>query len=668
MMNEERTADKQATNPSLGAQFDLLCDRFEAAWQHGQEPRIDDFLAAAGPSADPAAIRELLVELVAVDLECRWRPALPQTASSRAAGEETLPCQGPLPDRPRLTDYVARHPQLGPLEEVPLKLIVQEYRVRRLEGERAERDDYFRRFPRQAGELAQRFDEIDAAGPQPKHPAAQGSESSLAARLRSIPLESFLRNLNQSGLLSKEANKVEASLAADGQARDTATVVERLIRAGRLTEYQAIRLCEGQTKGLAFGEYVILDQIGAGGMGQVFKARHRSMDRIVALTILPAKFADSPEAVKRFQREVRAAGKLSHPNIVTAHDAGQHDGLHYLVMEYVDGDDLGRVVSKRGPLGVAAAVDCIVQAATGLDYAHQRGIVHRDIKPANLLLDRQGTVKILDMGLARLDEPGPEGEAAGTDSLTGTDQTMGTFDYMAPEQAEDTHHADQRSDIYSLGCTLYRLLTGRSPYRGQSAVQTILAHRDQPIPSLCEARAEVPELVDVIFQKMLSKRPEDRYQSMGEMIAELEHCLAVLSFPLPQAGVGTSAAFPQPTGGNRGRRTLGFALATAAAGALVFLAITIIIRDRQGRETKVDVPEGASVSVDKEGKIQVQLPGDAGATPASPLASAGEGPGVRVASPLIGPDGNWIGLSLVRRHSPNPVAGKALVRRSLAAR
>jgi serine/threonine protein kinase len=224
-----------------------------------------------------------------------------------------------------------------------------------------------------------------------------------------------------------------------------------------------------------------------------------------------------------------------HPNVDAAFDAAEHDGIHYLVMEYVDGRDLASVVKERGPLEIKQALDCVLQAAKGLAYAHTEGVIHRDIKPGNLLLDKNGTVKILDMGLARVAlAAGSEGQ--GDERLTQSGQVMGTCDYMAPEQAEDTRKADQRSDIYSLGCTLYRLLTGKAPYSGESLVQILLGHQNAPIPALRTVRPDVPERVEAIFQKMMAKRPEERYQSMGEVIVDVEEFLGSSTRP-PVAGL-----------------------------------------------------------------------------------------------------------------------------------
>jgi hypothetical protein len=242
---------------------------------------------------------------------------------------------------------------------------------------------------------------------------------------------------------------------------------------------------------------------------------------VVALKVLAPAITKNPTAVQRFQREVEAAAHLSHPNIVTAHDASEDKGVHYLVMEYVEGSDLSGLVKKQGPLSVAQAINCILQAAQGLKQAHEVGITHRDIKPANLLLDTKGTVKILDMGLARIESAGKEGM-----ELTQSGSIMGTCDYMSPEQALNTKHADARSDIYSLGCTLYYLLTGKTMYGGETAMEKLMAHQSNPIPALREVRPEVSKRVEAVYHKMVAKRPEDRYQTMQDGIADLEKCKA----------------------------------------------------------------------------------------------------------------------------------------------
>ncbi len=294
-------------------------------------------------------------------------------------------------------------------------------------------------------------------------------------------LEEFIRRLIESGLMTgQEVRRFLDSLTPEHRPTAADQLARLMFQKGLLTKFQAQAVFQGRTRGLVMGNYVVLEKLGAGGMGQVYKAQHRKMKRIVALKVLLAPATKSPDAVKRFQREVEAAAKLSHPNIVTAHDADQANGVNFLVMEHVNGQDLAAWVKGRGPLPVAQAVDCMVQAARGLEYAHRQGVIHRDIKPSNLLLDASGVVKILDLGLARVADTAGDTD----DSLSQSGQVMGTLDYMAPEQALDTHHADARSDIYGLGCTFHYLLAGSPPFAGDTMAQKILAHREQPIPSL----------------------------------------------------------------------------------------------------------------------------------------------------------------------------------------
>jgi serine/threonine protein kinase len=226
------------------------------------------------------------------------------------------------------------------------------------------------------------------------------------------------------------------------------------------------------------------------------------------------------EASRRFQREVKAAARLSHPNIVTAHDADHAGGSHFLVMEYVEGTDLAALVAKDGRLPIDRAIDYTLQAARGLDFAHKQGVVHRDIKPANLLVDAQGTIKILDMGLARIET----GDSPGQGDVTTSGTMVGTVDFMAPEQARDTRHVDARADIYSLGCSLYYLLLGKNIYSGSSPIQILQAHQQNPIPHLVDERMDVPSNLEAVFRRMVAKKVEDRYSSMVQVISDLENC------------------------------------------------------------------------------------------------------------------------------------------------
>jgi WD40 repeat protein len=257
--------------------------------------------------------------------------------------------------------------------------------------------------------------------------------------------------------------------------------------------------------------YRVGEMLGAGGMGVVYRAEHRLMDRPVALKIISRQLADRPEMIERFRREVKAAARLSHPNIVHAYDAEQAGPTHFLVMEYVEGTSLDRLVRQRGPLPVPEACDQVCQAALGLQHAFEQGMVHRDIKPHNLMRTPQGQVKILDFGLAHFGrEVKPEEDSATAGTI------MGTPDYLAPEQARDAHSADIRADLYSLGCTLYFLLAGRPPFPDKTALGKIAAHLEQTPPPLTELRHDLPPGLVRVVEKLMAKDPAQRYQTPAE--------------------------------------------------------------------------------------------------------------------------------------------------------
>ncbi|MFO0869812.1 MAG: bifunctional serine/threonine-protein kinase/formylglycine-generating enzyme family protein [Pirellulales bacterium] len=266
------------------------------------------------------------------------------------------------------------------------------------------------------------------------------------------------------------------------------------------------------------GPYQLQEKLGRGGMGVVYKAIHLKLKRTVAIKLLLPELTRNSQAIARFEREIEAVGQLDHPNIVRATDADESDGTHYLVMEYVDGCNLSELVRRTGPLAVSDACELIRQAAIGLQHAHEAGLVHRDVKPGNLMLATDGLVKLLDLGLANLQQ------SDGDRGLTATGTAMGTVDYMSPEQALNTKNADRRADVYSLGATLWYLLTGREIYAGNSALEKLMAHQGKPIPSLREVRPDVPPALDSLFMRMLAKTPESRIQTMAEVAVALEGC------------------------------------------------------------------------------------------------------------------------------------------------
>jgi serine/threonine protein kinase len=261
------------------------------------------------------------------------------------------------------------------------------------------------------------------------------------------------------------------------------------------------------------GVYEVQSRLGQGGMGTVWKAWHTRLKRTVALKTLRADCLHDAPAVARFQREMEAVGKLDHPNLIRATDAGDAAGIHFLVMDFVEGLDASKLVQQHGPLPVADACEIIRQAALGLQHAHEAGLVHRDVKPSNLMVSNQGQVKVLDLGLALLHaSPNEHGE------LTGSNQGMGTTDYMAPEQGASAHNVDIRADVYSLGCTLYKLLAGRAPFSGSeysTPFKKMEAHAQTPVPPLCDRRPEVPADLVAVLERMLAKAPADRFDTPG---------------------------------------------------------------------------------------------------------------------------------------------------------
>ncbi len=275
--------------------------------------------------------------------------------------------------------------------------------------------------------------------------------------------------------------------------------------------------------------YRIVRALGAGGMGVVYQAEHRIMERTVAIKVINRHYVNNPQAIERFRQEVRLAARLSHPNIVAAHDADQAGDLHFLVMEFVDGVSLARRIEKRGPFTIQQACNFVRQAALGLQHAFERGMVHRDIKPQNLMLTRAGQIKILDFGLARIAreaDPAATGmlPAAADQSIAGltmAGQVLGTPDYIAPEQVNDARHADIRADIYSLGCTLYYLLSGHVPFPRGSSTQKLISHTEmEPVP-IGRLRDDLPAELIAIVGRMMAKKPADRFETPADLAQAL---------------------------------------------------------------------------------------------------------------------------------------------------
>lgn len=291
---------------------------------------------------------------------------------------------------------------------------------------------------------------------------------------------------------------------------------------GLITAFQAGELRNKRIADLAMANYLILDRLGEGGMGTVFRARHKRMRRIVALKVLNPEIQENPDHLQRFQREIETLARLNHPGVIQAYDADFGPSGFFLVLELVEGSDLDGIVRKNGPLPVSEAIDAMIQSAKALQYVHDQGMVHRDIKPQNLMRNRQGDIKVADLGLVRL------AEAESTDDhnkqgLTQQFTIAGTLEFMAPEQAENTSGVDNRADIYSLGCSLYYILAGKNVYTGKSVMDKLMAHMTHPIPSIRELRTDVSEKLDNVFKKMVAKTVDQRYQTMNEVVADLEN-------------------------------------------------------------------------------------------------------------------------------------------------
>jgi serine/threonine-protein kinase len=299
----------------------------------------------------------------------------------------------------------------------------------------------------------------------------------------------------------------------------------KLVRDKILTDYQARRLLSNKSHGLMVGKYVILDRLGSGSMGRVYKAQHQLMGRAVALKIIAPQIVTNDRVVARFQREMRMVGRLDHPNVVRAYDADQMGNILYIVMEYVSGQSLGQKFRANGPLAALDVVNYASQAALGLAHAHGQGIVHRDIKPSNLLINAEQPVKVLDLGLAVLMEADEQASFATADGIA-----VGTIDYMSPEQAMG-REVDGRSDLYSLGCAMFHLITGRLPFPGNTPIDRLGKRiSGRPVPIL-DLKPDLPPALVGVLDTLLATRPNDRYQTASDAADALQALIRKKSVP-----------------------------------------------------------------------------------------------------------------------------------------
>ena len=368
-----------------------------------------------------------------------------------------------------------------------------------------------------------------------------------------LPVDKFLENVQRSKLV--EPDQLQLALAeirgpATAEERQDADyLADKLIAAGLLTRWQCDKLFDGKHKGFFLGKYKLLGHLGTGGMSSVYLAEHVLMQRRVAVKVLPQARVEDSSYLARFHLEAQAAAALDHRNIVRAYDIDNQDRVHFLVMEYVEGRDLQNIVKEGGPLDYYLAANYTAQAAAGLDHAHEAGLIHRDIKPANLLVDSKGTVKVLDLGLAKFSNSDKASLTIAHD-----ENVLGTADYLAPEQALNSHTVDRRADIYGLGCTLYFMLTGHPPFPEGTLPQRLMMHQTKSPASVFEDRPDAPSELVEICNRMMAKSVAERFQTAGDVADAINGWLDGM-------GGGDSA-----TSGDSGRLTGGSSGKLAVAG------------------------------------------------------------------------------------------------------
>jgi serine/threonine protein kinase len=395
--------------------------------------------------------------------------------------------------------------------------------------------------------------------------------------------EELLDLLQKSNLVDEPRLRayVDKLRAAGAFPPDPSKLAGALVRDALLTFFQAEQLLQGKYKRFSLGKYKVLEKLGAGGMGTVFLCEHKLMRRRVAVKVLPAPKSEDQASLSRFYREAKAAAAVDHPNIVRAYDIDQDDNLHFLVMEWVDGTNLQDLVKKFGPLDPVRASHYVYGTAVGLQHAHEIGLIHRDIKPGNILIDRSGVVKILDLGLARLTQDTD-------DQLTrqNDENVLGTADYLAPEQALDSHTVDIRADIYSLGATFYFLLSGSPPFPEGSVAQKLIWHQNRPPRPLKALRADVPDELAAVIERMMAKDPAARYQTPADVIRALA---GWVSTPIPPpAERELPALSPAVAGGQGGNRAA--SPGSSAAASMVLAGPSTVRFSPSGSNTLAGMP------------------------------------------------------------------------------
>jgi eukaryotic-like serine/threonine-protein kinase len=460
-----------------------------------------------------------------------------------------------------------------------------------------------------------------------------------------VDSRSFLDNLKISGLLHDEQ---VAQVSGRFSNSAVQVIVNDLVDEGLLTPFQVKQLHAGQPKGLVLGQYHLLDELGRGGYGCVYKAQHKLMNRIVALKVIAPERIEDSRARDWFRREVLAATQLMHPNIALAYDADEIDGILFFAMEFIDGLNLDALLRERGPLPIGTACEMLLQTAKALQYAQEKGMVHRDIKPANLLIPRDTIaatagdfagsslgavrpvlVKVVDFGLARLQSS----SATNTLVLQNERSFVGTPAYVSPEQARNLHDVDIRSDLYSLGCTFYHALAGQPPFRADTPLQLLVQHLEKEPDPIENYRPEIPPALASIIRRLMAKKPEKRFQTPAELLSELG-----FFYTLDRSGVqrtipGGSSAWerrPTPSGIMEkpplGKPAIAFKRspdrpAQSAAQESEYLATRVCSWDDGKESLKAATPSAQSRPIPRPAALDATATYVTAETPATPLAA-----------------------------------------------